>query len=371
MAAVAQKKAGSGMPAQRVVAMKPEAWAFRPGTVEFGDSAGVSRLKIVDGRQFVVLKDVDFRDGTIEFDDIPVDPGFALFCFRWQDSSENETFYFRTDVGRDPYDMAAVQYAPIVKGVMYWDALPQFQTYASFSKTKYNHLKMVLSGRQMRVWVNSGDRPTLEVPRLEGDVTHGTLAFQGQHIIANLVLKPGQVEGLSPEEGTDPTVFDPRYLRHWEMTEPDTAGENKFIAREMGIRGVPGEQAVWRPIDAERRGFVNLTRIFGGTVPFGVPRMMWLKTTIHADQAKTVSMRLGFLDDVTMFVNGGLVYVDKNYFGTPISKTPRGRISLENSTVALPLKAGDNVLMIGLGSNFYSWGVIARMDELQGLRIER
>ena len=356
---------------QRRVSLKPEAWKFRPGTVEFGDSAGQARMKIVDGRQFVVLKDLDFGDGTIEFDDIPVDQSFALFCFHWQDSSENECFYFRTDVARDPYDMAAVQYTPIVKNVMYWNALPHFQTFAHFSKTQYNHVKMVLSGKQMRVWVNSTERPTLEVPRLEGDVAHGAIAFQGQHIISNLVLKPGEVGGLSPAEGTDETLFDPRFLRHWQMTEPDSTGGNTDYTRRLGIKGIPGEKAVWKPIDAERRGFVNLSRIFGGTQPFGVPRMMWLKTTIHANEAKTVLMRLGFLDDVLVFVNGGLAYVDKNYYGYPISKAPRGRISTENSTVSLPLKAGDNVLMIGVGSNFYSWGIIARLDELQGLVIER
>lgn len=354
-----------------VVPLRAEAWKFVDGAVQFDDSAGVARMKIVQSRWFVTLKDMDFGDGTIEFDDVPTDPTFALFCFRVQDSAENECFYFRTQLGGHSYDMAAVQYTPIVKGVMYWDALPHYQTFCDFSTKKANHVKIVLSGRQMRVWVNDMERPTLEVGRLEGNTTHGTFAFQGQHIISNLVVKPGQVEGLSPVAETDPTTFDPRYLRHWQLAAPDTAGENSYLAGRFGIRGMPGDKAEWKPIDAERRGFVNLSRIFGRTTPFGVPRTMWLKTTIHADQAKTVSMRLGFLNEVSVFVNGGLVYVDKNTFGFPIAKAPRGRLSLENTTVSLPLKAGDNVLTMAVGNNFYSWGIIARLDDLEGLRIER
>ncbi|HEY4111146.1 hypothetical protein [Puia sp.] len=374
-AAMAQKKtvAKSGEMSPKVVPLKPEAWKFADGAVVFDDSAGVSRMKIVDGRWFVQLKDMDFGDGTIEFDDIPTDDVFSIFYFRLQDSLENETFYFRTTWAHDhPYVMEAVQYTPIVKGVMYWDALPHYQTFSDFSTNKPNHVKIILSGKQMRVWVNHlGERPTLAVPYLEGNTTHGTFAFQGKHIISNLVVKPGQVEGLSPEPDLDPTDFDSRYLRHWQMTEPDTAGENKMLAGRLGIRGIPGEHAVWRPIDAERRGFVNLSRIFGGTSSMAVSRMMFLKTTLHAKEAKTVQLRLGFLDDISMFVNGRLIYADKNIFGFPAVKVPNGRLSIENSTVSVPLKAGDNELMVGIRGNFYSWGLVARLDDLEGLVIER
>jgi hypothetical protein len=358
------------------VALKPESWTFRPGAVEFDDSAGVTRMKIVDGRGFVVLRGTDFSDGTIEFDDIPTDPTFALFCFRFQDSLENECFYFRTGAGiGHPYAMAGVQYTPVVKGVMYWDALPHYQTFASFWGDKYNHVRMVLSGRQMRVWVNSVERPTLEVTRLEGGTTHGTFAFQGKHIISNLVLKPGQgslrQDESTPVAGNDPTDFDSRYLRHWQMTEPDTAGENVQRANRVGIRGIPGEHAVWRPIDAERRGFVNLSRVLGGTNPFGVPRTMWLKTMIHAETARPIQLRLGFLDDVSVFVNGQLLYEDKNYYGSPIAKVPNGRLSIENATITVPLKEGDNELKMRVGSNFYTWGIVARLDDLEGVSLER
>ena len=370
---MAQKKVtATGATAVRIP-LKAEAWKFADGAVRFDDSAGVARMIIVEGRWFVKLKDMDFGDGTIEFDDIPVDDAFAIFYFRMQDSLENETFYFRPVWAHDhPYAMEALQYTPVVKGVMYWDALPHYQTYSDFSVDKPNHVKIILSGKQMRVWVNHlGERPTLEVPYLEGNTTHGTLGFQGRHIVSNLVLRPGQVEGLSPEPELDPTDFDSRYLRHWWMTEPDTAGENKIQAGRLGIRGIPGEHAVWKPIDAERRGFVNLSRIYGGTTSMALSKMMFLKTTIHAREAKTVQLRLGFLDEINLLVNGRLVYSDKNIFGFPAVKVPNGRLSIENATVAVPLKEGDNEVLVGIRGNMYSWGIVARLDDMDGLVIER
>ncbi|HEY4334547.1 MAG TPA: hypothetical protein VGM89_01580 [Puia sp.] len=358
--------------AQKVVPLKAENWTFRPGLAQFDDSAGVSRLRVVDGRGFVVLKDLDFKDGIIEFDILPTNKDFVSFFFRFQDTAETETFYLRPNWAvSHPYAMEAVQYTPIVKGVMYWDALPHFQTFSDFTLTQASHVKMIVSGKQMRVWVNHPERPTLVVPRLEGNVTHGTLAFQGPQVITHLVVKPGQVEGLSPEPELDPTDFDSRYLRHWHLTEPDTLHEDKMQAGRLGVRGIPGEHAQWKPIDAERRGFVNLSRIYGGTSSLGESRMMFLKTTVHAREAKTVLLHLGFLDEINMFVNGRLIYADKNIFGFPAVKLPNGRLSIENATVTVPLKAGDNELLVGIRGNMYSWGIVARLDELDGLVIER
>jgi len=104
-----------------------------------------------------------------------------------------------------------------------------FAFFASTSACAANHdvenvsrhqIKLVVSGAQMRAYVNSESQPTLAVPRLEGNVTNGRIAFEGEAIIANLVIKPNAVEGLSPLAGIDPTDNDPRYLRHWQLSQP-------------------------------------------------------------------------------------------------------------------------------------------------------
>jgi hypothetical protein len=153
----------------QVVPLKAEDWVFRPGAVEFGDSAGVARMKILSSQGNVVLKHGDFSDGTIEFDVIPTDPLFSQFDFRWQDSTETECFYFRTARGAGhPYVMEAVQYAPIVKGTMWWDIMAHYQGNAPFGQAAPNHVKLVISGRRMLVFVNGSlsGRPTLDIAEL-------------------------------------------------------------------------------------------------------------------------------------------------------------------------------------------------------------
>jgi hypothetical protein len=363
--------------AAQVVPLKAANWDFSAGAVQFGDSAGVARMKIVSGRGFVVLRSCDFSDGTIEFDEIPTDPGFAQVYFRWQDSQEAECFYFRTRRGAGhPYAMDGVQYTPIIKGTMCWDAMAHYQANAVFDQTTPSHVKLVISGKQMRVYVgpvgslgvSSGGaawtRPVLEVTELEGNTTHGTLAFAGLSIISNLVLKPGKVEGLSPVAGPDPVANDPRYLRHWMMTAPDSLPAGVDFSYAL----VPGAATNWEPIDAERLGLINLSRHYAAMRSH---RIVWLKTTVRADQARTCQLRLGFLDEVWMYLNDRLLYVDKNLFPQAIAKVPNGRLSLENATVVLPLRQGDNVLRIAVGSNFYTWGIMARLDDLEGITIER
>lgn len=360
-----------GIVSAQVVALRAENWVFRPGAVEFVSAAGGSTsgvagpsMKIIARNEVITLKNTDFTDGTIEFDDQPTDRGFASFYFRWQDSLENECFYFRTQRAGHPDDIDAVQYTPTIKGINCWDIMGHYQGNASFQQQAPNHVKLVISGRQMRVYVNSQEQPTLEVPRLEGNTTHGTLGFEGNAIISNVVIRPGRVDGLSPAEGPDPTSNDPRYIRHWQVTQPDSIPKNIDFSYDL----LPGKQTAWAPVAAERRGLVNLTRLYG-TSPSR--RIVWLKTTLHSEGVRKCQLRLGFSDEVWMLINGHWLYVDKNYYAQPIAKDPDGRLSIENATIVLPLQAGDNELLIGVGNNFYGWGIAARLDDLHGISLEK
>lgn len=351
----------------QVVPLRAGNWDFPAGSVVFEEGAGSTGpvMKIV-GRGYAVAKKVDFTDGTIEFDEQPLSKDFASFYFHWQDSLESEVFYFRTRRGLGHPDARdGVQYAPIIKGVNLWNVMDHYQTFATFSGTAPNHVKLVISGKQMRVYLNSQPMPVLAVPRLEGNTTHGSLAFQGEAIISHLVLKPGQVEGLSPMEGIDPTSTDSRYIRHWQVTRADSIP----APVDFSMVSFPGKSTEWMPLMAERRGFVNLTRLYGGGYAHG-HHMAWLKTTIHSDTVKTVQLRLGFVDEVWMFLNGEWLYVDKNLFRQPIAKVPDGRLSIENATVGMPLKKGDNELLIAVGNNFFGWGVVARIDDVEGVHVE-
>lgn len=345
------------------VPMQASHWSFRPGGVEFITHKSVPAMKILTTPDSAVLKELDFTNGTIEYDMEPLDPFFTSFYFRRSSKNENECFYFRTqEAGKGD----AVQYAPHLGGINLWDMLYEYQNAAWFATGQWNHVKLVISGKQMRVYVNDTAHPVLEVPRLEGNSWHGALAFEGQAIISNLVVKPDQTNGLRPEPGMDITDNDARYLRHWQMSAPITAPANL----DFSLDWKPGKDAVWEPIQAERRGLINITRKFGAA-PDRARRVVWLKTNLRSAVAQVRQVSLGFSDEVWIFVNGRFVFADKNLYGQPASKQPDGRCTIENASFSLPLIAGDNEVLVAVANNFYGWGMIARLDKFENLTFDK
>lgn len=347
----------------KYVKMKAANWTFKSGAAEFIEYKSRNSLKILNSSDRVTLKDLNFTNGTITYDFQPLDPRFASFYFRWKDAKENECFYFRTGAAGNPSAVDAIQYAPHLDGINLWDMLFHFQANATFTNEDWNHVKLVISGKQMQVFVNDMEKPTLEVPRLEGNTTEGLLAFDGQSIISNLEIKPDVIEGLSSKEGIDPTENDARYLRDWQVSEPITTAQN--IDFDFG--DFPKEETKWEVITSERRGLINLTRKFGQAEG---RRITWLKVNINSVKVQEKLLRLGFSDEVWVFINKQPLYFDKNYFGTPIEKTPDGRCSIENTSFKIPLAEGDNELLIGIGNNFFGWGIVARFDNLSDIKLE-
>ena len=113
---------------------------------------------------------------------------------------------------------------------------------------------------------------------------------------------------------------------------------------------------------------INLTRKFVKTEG---RRIVWLKTTIYSDKAQEKMLRFGFSDEVWVRINNNPLYIDKNLYNTPIAKQPDGRCSIENTSFKVPLKEGDNQLLVGVSNSFYGWGIVARLDNLDEIKIEK
>jgi hypothetical protein len=93
---------------------------------------------------------------------------------------------------------------------------------------------------------------------------------------------------------------------------------------------IPGASQEWKAISTERNGLVNLSREYG--LPLREPNraVAWLKTTMNSDRKQTKKVDIGWTREVWVFVNGRLVYADKNLFDQEAGrKFPDGRCSLE------------------------------------------
>ncbi|WP_345246870.1 hypothetical protein [Nibrella saemangeumensis] len=357
------KKQVAAVPTEFAVPMTAEAWTFKPDKVEFITHKGVPTMKIAPNSEQVSLKNVTFENGTIEFDVEPQDPRFMGIYFRQKDANESEYVYLRVvQATTNPLAADAIQSAPYIKGVLLWDMMPQFQGPALVKVNEWNHIKLVVSGKQMRVYVNDMARPALHIPYLEADATSGSISLDGAAMVSRFVIKPGVVQDVPNGPGYDPTHTDPRYLRHWQMS----AAIDLPPGQEAVSQSLPKDDIVWTAIDAERQGMVNITRQLGGSTK---RRFVWLKTKITASTAHKALLRLGFSDEVWGFVNGQPVFVDKNLYRSSAGrKNPDGRCSIDNSSFVVPLKAGDNELLIGIANDFYGWGLVARLESLEDIK---
>jgi hypothetical protein len=345
------------------IAMTAEHW--RTGeNAEFVQTLGFPRglMRLNSGN--AVLKDIAFADGTIEFDIKTVGRGAPGVVFRQKDEDNFELFYLRPDPDCPAY-IACLQYAPQTHGVLLWDLFLQYETSAPLRETGWNHIRMVVSGRRMNIFVNGASSPTLAVGRLEGNALEGGIKFQGPATFANVVITPGAVDGLSPEPVRDPTDDDLGIVRNWRLSPFSPLPNGK----DPAFADMPDGATTWKNIVAERNGLVNLSREYG--LPLRPNRAVaWLKTTIASDRSQTKTVAIGWTREVWVFVNGKLVYADKNLW-EPASarKAPDGRCSLENGSFTLPLAAGDNEVAVALADDFFGWGLMLRLADSEGAHL--
>jgi hypothetical protein len=295
------------------IPMDPASWKHDGGAVEFVMHRNVMAARPKGNGYQIFLKDHVFANGTIEFDVELMGMGFPGINFRMSgDHKAGENFYIRSFGPTAPENRATLQYAAIIDGLSIWDLSDEYQAGATIFQEGWNHVKLVVSGSQMKAYVNDMSRPALIVPELEGQSSEGFISLSGNVIYANLTLKPGATEGLAPEPGYVSTYNDPRYLRNWQVSPPiDFPFGKDLVVPLPSVYGtltkseLPDNSTAWAPIKAEGRSIINLSRVYGGKGN-DARRLAWLKTTIQSDKAQERVLNLGFSDEVWVFLNGQL-----------------------------------------------------------------
>jgi hypothetical protein len=123
-------------------------------------------------------KDLDFTNGSIELDIASPNgkQGFVGIAFHVQDSNHYETLYFRPGSSGTVY---AIQYMPEKKPEFnWWDYEDSsWQATAILPETGWFHVKVVVKGRKMKVYLNH--QPTAVVSRTDLDpgLPHGSVGF--------------------------------------------------------------------------------------------------------------------------------------------------------------------------------------------------
>jgi len=330
---------------------------------------GILQVTSESEQGFVALKDMHFDNGTIEFDIKPVGEEMPGIRFHQKNGDTADMLYIR--VSPDcPASQDCLQYVPIVKSRVLWDVYPQYQASAPFRENEWNHIRLVISGRRMNVYVNGRTEPSLRVAHLEGDASTGTIAFEGTAYYANLTLAPGVTDGLDPKAPADPAAGDPRYLVQWQGTDPVSMGTTDHLS----LSNMPSSGSRWSPVTADYGGLINLSRFHAPTPKQAPAQVIWLHTTVRSNREQMRHVAVGWLREIWVYANGKPVFSGKNLYNVKGGrKAPDGRLSLENDGFDLPLHKGANDIVVAIDGNTpdmrgrYGWGFIMRMDQVEGI----
>ncbi|MFC2117169.1 hypothetical protein ACFLSY_00825 [Bacteroidota bacterium] len=304
-----------------------------------------------------VLKDVEFLNGTIEYDlNITGARSFPGINFRMQQNGDSEHFYIRPHKVTG-YFYDALQYSPVYHGVSCWQLYHgEGATGAIVMETnKWLHIKIVIKDSQAKLYLN--ENPVFEMTHLEHNPVKGSIALNcpadGSAHFANFKYSE-EVMAEFEETISEPEM--PGVISEWKISSP-------IINNLMDYYSLPNQEEFnkleWKNVISDKNGLVNLSREL--TRNPVQPGWIYAKTNIKSKKAELHRFGLGYSDYITVFINGQAVFMGNNAFQSQ-NTSYAGLIGYFDE-VFLPLNKGDNELVLIVGENFGGWGFMFRDAE--------
>ncbi len=324
---------------------------------------GRSALRMRTGR--AIQRDVRFQDGTIELDVLTTGHrSFFFVQFRMASDEEHEEIYFRPHKSHLP---DAIQYGPIYHGEGNWQLYhgDGATGFADFPRNEWTHIKIVVSGARVAVFVGGVATPQLLVPKLARASVSSGIALQSflpggkpadvyPTSFSNVVVRPGEIDyDFPPVEAEVPPLAGT--VSEWLFSQP-------YATPDGPVRELPSgwKESRWSKLAPERSGLIVIGKYFER--PQANQRATVLaKLRLTSDRDRRVPVHLGYSDEITVFLNGAPLFTanDSYSFDRPRRE---GLIEPDQAVVYLPLVAGDNELVLAVTDVFGGWGLMGRLE---------
>jgi hypothetical protein len=360
--------------AQQTLELWGHGWTVTATDAAVEDYLGRRALRLRSGA--AVLTDVTFENGVIEYDVATTGHrSFVGVAFRLREEPRvaYEHFYLRPhQTGR--FD--ATQYTPDVGGLAAWQLYPEHNAAVDIPVEEWIHVRLVVSGRRMEAWVGNGEEPVLVVESLRlGEVPGGVALTSNFPEAGALDLYPTAFSNVvvtpevAPTASTAPAPASagtpaPGTVTEWALSEsvPGEAGHVTVLDREAL------EALSWDVVPTDALGRLNIAehRAFPDGAREG---RVYSRVLIHAEEPMLAPLGFGFSDRGSIFLNGRLLFTADNTYR---SRSGRylGVMTVTNDHVYLPLEAGTNELVVAVTEAFGGWGLVARIGDPEGTRIE-
>jgi hypothetical protein len=322
-------------------------------------------LALEDG--IATLKDFEMTDGAIDVDMAGGSArGFYNILFRTQPNGDGEDVYLRPHKsGLDD----AQQYTPMFQGPGAWQIYsgPGFTAAVDIPREVWFHVRLVIAGAQAKLYVSNMSVPSLVINDLKSGLRKGGVGFAGVHI-SNVEIRrmpPAVWERHEPE-------MPAATITKWSVSPSMSALERD---PERPLSRSEAESMRWQEVTAEPPGFVVISRY--RKAPDLIPtfardfskrlepqkgmQLVYARTTIVSGRDDVKKLNIGYSDDVSVFLNDRILYRGRSAqrFRDPGFL---GIVNPENDAVYLPLKKGENELMLAVSELTGGWGFICRLS---------
>jgi len=229
------------------------------------------------------------------------------------------------------------------------------------------HVKIIVSGKNAEVYINDMDNPTLFIEELKRDIKAGKV---GLHANVGMPTVPIHFANFSytsmktpPQLKTIPESVNVTNtnIASWLVsnTFSDKSLENKFRLTEDDK-----QKLSWKQLVSESSGLANLAKVQGRKKG---KNGVFARATIISDKDQIKRLKFGFSDKVQVYFNDQLLFSGSDVYR---SRDYRflGTIGFYYD-LYLPLKKGENELWMAVSEIFGGWGVQARFDDLEGIKI--
>ena len=318
---------------------------------EFREVAGRPAL-CLDG--VALLREVAIREGAITVDVAASgDRQFGGIAFRGRDAANFEEAYLRLHKSRQP---DAVQYAPVLNGEGSWQLFGNHQMSADFGSKDWITLRVEFALDRAIVSVAGAREAELPVSDLVLDErgARAGLSSIGGACFSNLRIsdQPSYARGRI----VPPPDAQPGTISEWVVSPASIFG------------GFPAHPPVgapdWMLARTERDGLLLISRYRTKQREAGTGRrdenIVYAATTLRSPRKQLAVLEFDASDKVRVYLNRDPLAEFDNSFRAK-GPTFRGDFSSDRQRVFLPLKEGDNELVLAVGDSGNGWGLKARI----------
>ncbi|MFC1544806.1 hypothetical protein ACFL4X_01435 [Gemmatimonadota bacterium] len=352
--------ANSAIAQSDVVDFESGRWVFQGSDTKVESYLGE---KSISGSAY--LKDVEFENGTIEVDiAFEGSAAFAGIYFRLQSPENYEEFYLRPHKSNLP---GALQYMPVFNGLESWQLYNGKGFTAdgvAIPHKRWLHMKMEVSGKQARVYLDNSSEPAMVIDDLKHGVSKGSVGVWSNEEVNSTTVhfanfRYEEDNELSFKAAPEPTT-PAGMISEWQLSQV-------FKADRINTRNSLEQQSLpaieWKAVVSEPSGLLNIARYRQKAGK----SLVLARTLLRSEKAQIKKLSFGYSDRVIIYLNGKILFEGNNRFRI---RDPEflGIINLQDA-VFLDLREGDNELVLAVSELYGGWGYICQLEDMEGLEI--